>query len=74
MKLEPAEPLFFANITGKPALQLKELTQMRCLMKKSADTVEIGTAVQAEGNPSRDGSNSIGWRSLKTMDGNDVGP
>ena len=40
----------------------------------SADTVAIGSAVQAEGNPSRDGSNSIGWRSLKMMDGSDVGP
>lgn len=39
-----------------------------------ADTVQVGTMVQAEGNPSRDGSNSIGWRSLKTMDGKDVGP
>ena len=40
----------------------------------SADTVKVGSAVQAEGNPSRDGSNSVGWQSLKTMDGNDVGP
>ena len=40
----------------------------------SADTVLEGMAVIAEGNPSRDGSKSIGWRSLKTMDGNDVGP
>ena len=40
----------------------------------SADTVTTGMTVQAEGNPSRDGSNSVGWRSLKTMDGNDVGP
>ena len=40
----------------------------------SADTVTAGMAVQAEGNPSRDGSNAIGWRSLKTADGVDVGP
>ncbi|MEE8094194.1 MAG: DUF6152 family protein [Gammaproteobacteria bacterium] len=40
----------------------------------SADTVSVGITIQAEGNPSRDGSNSLGWRSLKTMDGNDVGP
>ena len=40
----------------------------------SADTVSVGITIQAEGNPSRDGSNSLGWRSLKTMDENDVGP
>ena len=40
----------------------------------SADTVSVGITVQVEGNPSRDGSNSLGWRSLKTMDGNDIGP
>jgi hypothetical protein len=40
----------------------------------SADTVTVGMTVQADGNPSRDGSNSIGWRSLKTADGVDVGP
>ena len=40
----------------------------------SPDTVAVGSEVQAEGNPSRDGSNSIGWRSLKTTDGSDVGP
>ncbi|MGI9258248.1 MAG: DUF6152 family protein [Gammaproteobacteria bacterium] len=39
-----------------------------------ADTVQVGMMVQAIGNPSRDGSNSIGWDSLKTMDGEDIGP
>ncbi|MFL2546821.1 MAG: DUF6152 family protein [Candidatus Rariloculaceae bacterium] len=40
----------------------------------SEDTVTVGMEVMAVGNPSRDGSNSIGWDSLKTMDGNEVGP
>lgn len=40
----------------------------------SADTLSVGITIQVEGNPSRDGSNSLGWRSLKSMDGDDIGP
>ncbi len=39
----------------------------------SADTVDIGITVRAEGSLSRDGTNAIGWRLLKAMAGNDVG-
>ncbi|TDJ43904.1 MAG: hypothetical protein E2O51_07400 [Gammaproteobacteria bacterium] len=40
----------------------------------SADTLSVGITIQVEGNPSRDGSKSLGWRSLKSMDGDDIGP
>ncbi len=40
----------------------------------SAETVKPGMELTVSGSPSRDGSNSIGWRSLITADGVEVGP
>ena len=38
------------------------------------DTITPGIRLIVSGSPSRDGSNSIGWRSLTTTDGAEVGP
>ncbi len=40
----------------------------------SADTIKPGMELVVQGSPSRDGSNAIGWRSLTTLDGAEVGP
>jgi hypothetical protein len=40
----------------------------------SADTIKPGMELVVQGSPSRDGSNAIGWRSLTTVDGTEVGP
>ena len=40
----------------------------------SADTIKPGMELVVQGSPSRDGSNAIGWRSLTTVDGAEVGP
>ena len=38
------------------------------------DTIQPGTKLIIEGNPSRDGKNSIGWTTLTHVDGTPVGP
>lgn len=38
------------------------------------DTITPGMRLIVSGSPSRDGSNAIGWRSLTTTDGAEVGP
>lgn len=40
----------------------------------SQDTIKPGLELVVQGNPSRDGSNAIGWRLLTTLDGAEVGP
>ena len=40
----------------------------------SADTIKPGMELVVQGSPSRDGSNPIGWRSLTTVDGAELGP
>ena len=40
----------------------------------SEETIQPGTKLIIEGNPSRDGSNTIGWDSLTLEDGSSVGP
>ncbi len=40
----------------------------------SADTVTPGMELVVQGSPSRDGSHAIGWQSLTTVDGAEVGP
>ncbi len=40
----------------------------------SEETILPGTRLTIEGNPSRDGSNTIGWDSLTLEDGTAVGP
>ncbi len=38
------------------------------------ETIKPGMALTVSGSPSRDGSNAVGWRSLTTPDGADIGP
>ena len=40
----------------------------------SADTITPGMRLVISGSRSRDGSNAVGWRSLTTTDGVEVGP
>ena len=40
----------------------------------SADTITPGMRLIISGSRSRDGSNAVGWRSLTTTDGVEVGP
>ncbi len=40
----------------------------------SADTIKLGMELIVTGSPSRDGSRAVGWRSLTTADGSEVGP
>ena len=40
----------------------------------SADTIKLGMELIVTGSPSRDGSRAIGWNSLTTVDGSEVGP
>jgi len=40
----------------------------------SKDTIKAGEALIITGNPSRDGSNAVGWRSLTTASGEPAGP
>ncbi len=38
------------------------------------DSIQPGTELIIEGNPSRDGKNSVGWNRLTLVDGTPVGP
>ncbi len=38
------------------------------------DTIKLGMELIVTGSPSRDGSRALGWSSLTTADGSEVGP
>ncbi len=41
---------------------------------RNKDTIKLGMELIVTGSPSRDGSRAVGWNSLTTADGSEVGP
>ncbi len=65
-----------ANEDGEVEEWMAEGSSRNVLTRRgwSADTIKPGMELVVQGSPSRDGSNAIGWRSLTTLDGAEVGP
>ena len=65
-----------ANEAGEAELWMAEGGSKNNLIRRgwNRDTIKTGMELIVTGSPSRDGTNSVGWRSLTTTDGAEVGP
>ncbi len=63
------------NEAGKAELWMAEGGSKNNLIRRgwNRDTIKPGMEVIVTGSPSRDGTNAVGWRSLTTTDGVEIG-